>query len=76
MYLLDPVYTVPDPYGHDIKLIGFKTSVAFRFMLMLQKIIKINHRKRGRNVYDSKLTELDVVTMRIRCRVHGVLTVQ
>ena len=74
-YLLDPVYTVPDLYGHDIKLNGFKTSVAFKFMLMLQKLIKTNHRKRGRNECDSKLTELDVVTMRIRYRVNGVLDI-
>ena len=45
--ILDPVNTVPDPYGYDFKLNGFKTSVAFKFMLMLQKLIKTNHKKRG-----------------------------
>ena len=68
---LNPVYTVPDSYGHDIKLNGVKTSVAFKFMLMLQKLIQTNHRKGVGIEYDSKLTELDVVTMRIRYRVTG-----
>ena len=46
-HIKDPVYTVRDPYGHDIKLNDFKTSVAFKFMLMLQKLLKNNHRKNG-----------------------------
>ena len=31
----DPVYTVPDPHGHDIKLNSFKTSVALNSITML-----------------------------------------
>ena len=30
MQLLDPVYTVPDPHGHDMKLDSFKTGAAFK----------------------------------------------
>ena len=29
--ILDPVYTVPDPHGDDIKLDSFKMSVGFRY---------------------------------------------
>ena len=43
---LDPVYTVPDPQGHDIKLNTFKTSVTLKFMIILQNLLtKTNHRK-------------------------------
>ncbi len=67
---LDPVYTVPDPHGHDIKLNSFKTSVALKSMIILQNLITTNHRtERGKSKDDLKLTELDVVTMRIRYRV-------
>ena len=31
---LDPVYTVSDPHGHDIKLDSFKTSVAFKDIII------------------------------------------
>ena len=31
---LDPVYTVPDPHGHDIKLDSFRTSVAFKDIII------------------------------------------
>ncbi len=68
---LDPVYTVPDPHGHDIKLNSFKTSVALKSMIILQNLITTNHRKSGKSKDDLKLTELDVVTMRIRYRVTG-----
>ena len=30
MQLLDPVYTVPDPHAHDMKLDSLKTSAAFK----------------------------------------------
>ena len=73
MKYLDPVYTVPDPYGDDIKSNGFKTSIAFIFVLILQNLITTKHRKRGGNEYDRKLTEFDVVTMRNGYRVNGVL---
>ena len=59
---LDPVYTVPDPYGHDIKLNSCKTSVALTFMTILQNLITTNHGENGESKYDRKLTELDVVT--------------
>ena len=42
---LDPVYTVPDPQGHDIKLNAFNTSVALKFMTILQNLTTTNHRK-------------------------------
>ena len=70
---LDPVYTVPDPQGHDIKLNTFKTSVALKFMIVLQNLTTTNQRKRGERKYDHKLTELNAVTTRIRYRVNGVL---
>ena len=38
---LDPVYTVPDPHGHDIKLDSFKTNVAFKYM----NLITTRHRE-------------------------------
>ena len=63
-----PVHTVPDPHGHDIKLNSFKTSVALKSMIILQNLITTNHRKSGKSKDDLKLTELDVVTMRIRYR--------
>ena len=68
---LDPVYTVPDPHGHDIKLNSFKTSVALKsILIILQNLITTNHRtESGKSKDDLKLTELDVVTMRIRYRV-------
>ena len=31
----DPVYTVPDPQGHDIKLNTFNTSLALKLMIIL-----------------------------------------
>ena len=68
----DPVYTVPDPYGHDINLSSFKTSVALKFAIILQNLIKTSHRKSGKSKYDRKLTKLDVVTTWIRYRVNGV----
>ena len=71
--VLDPVYTVPDPQGHDIKLNTFKTSVALKFIIILLNLTTTSHRKSGESKYDRKLTKLDVVTTRIRCRVNGVL---
>ena len=53
-------YTVPDPYGHDIKLDSLKKSVAFKFIMILQNLIATNHRQSGKNKYDCKLPELDV----------------
>ena len=69
---LDPVYTVPDPYGHDINLSSFKTSVALKFVIVLQNLIKTYWRS-GKSKYVRKLTKLDVVTAWIRYRVNGVL---
>ena len=63
----DPGYTIPDLQGHDIKLNTFRTSVGLKFILILH-----NHRKSGESKYDCKLTELDVVTTRIRYRVNEV----
>ena len=40
-------------------------------MIILQNLITTNHRKSGKSKDDLKLTELDVVTMRIRYRVNG-----
>ena len=59
----DPVYTVPDPRGHDIKLDSLKASVAFKYMIMGQNLITASHRESGKSKYDRKLHELDVVTM-------------
>ena len=72
-FILDPVHTVPDPHGHDIKLNSFKTSVALRFMIVLQSLITTNHRGSVKSKYDRKLTELNVVTKRIRYCVNRVL---
>ena len=68
----DPVYTVPDPYGHDINLISFKTSMALKFVIILQNLIKTYHWKSGKSKYVRKLTKLDVVIAWIRHRVNGV----
>ncbi len=73
MYFASQKFRVtPDPHGHDIKLNSFKTSVALKSMIILQNLIRTNHRKSGKSKDDLKLTELDVVTMRIRYRVNGV----
>ena len=40
--------------------------------MILQNLITTNHRKSGKSKCDRKLTELDLVTMRIRYRVNGV----
>ena len=69
---LYPVYTVPDPHGHDIKLDSLKTSVAFKFMRISQNLIT-NRRESGKNYYDRKLPELHLVTMQIRHCVNGAL---
>ena len=45
----DPVYTVPDPQGHRIKLNTFNTSLAPKFMIILQNVITTNHRKSGKS---------------------------
>ena len=69
---LDPVYTVPDPSGRDMKLNSLKTSVALK-CIGLDNLITTNHRKSGKNKYDRKVTEPDVVTTRILYRVNGAL---
>ena len=56
--------------GHAVY--SFKTSVALTFVIILQNLITTNHRKNGGSKYDRKLTELDVVTTRIRYRVNEV----
>ena len=58
----DPVYTVPDPPGHDIKLHTFKTSVALKFMIILHNLTTTIQRKISESKYDRKLTKVDVVT--------------
>ena len=45
--------------------------IPFKTMIILQNITTTNHRKSGEREYDSKLTDLDVVTTRIRYRVNG-----
>ena len=67
-FILDPVYTVPNPLGHDIK-----TSVAVKPMVILQNLITTNHRKSGQSKNHVKLTEIIVVTTLIRYHVNGVL---
>ena len=59
---LDPVYTVPDLLGHDIKFNSLKTSVTLKTMVILQNLITTNHRKSGRSKNNLKLTEIIVVT--------------
>ena len=71
--LFRPVYTVPFPEGTDIKLNTFKTSVALKFMIILQNLTATNQRKSDKSKYDRKLTKLDTVTTRIRYRANGVL---
>ena len=68
-----PVHTVPDSYGHDMKLNSFKTSVDRKFMTRLHNLMTTNHRKSGKSKYDCKLTILDIVITRIRNRVNGAL---
>ena len=60
----DPVYRVPDPQSHDIKLNTFKTSVALKFMIILQNLTTTNQRKSGESKYDRKLIKIDIVTRR------------
>ena len=67
-----PVHTVPDPYAHHINLKSLQTSMTLKFVIILQNLIKMYHRKSGKSKYDRKLTELDVETTRIRSRVNGV----
>jgi hypothetical protein len=43
---LGPVYTVPDPHSHDIKLNSLKTSVALKSMIIIsENLITTNHEK-------------------------------
>ena len=51
-HVLDPVYMVPDPNGHNIKLNSFKTIVALKSMIILQNLITTNHRKSGKSKDD------------------------
>ena len=68
----DLAYTGPDLYGHHINLKSLKTSMTLKFVIILQNLIKAYHRKSGKSKYDRKLTEIDVLTTRIRSRVNGV----
>ena len=63
------------PYPNT-NLNSVKTSVALQFVIILQNIMKANHRKSVKSEYDRKLTKLDVETTRIRCRVNGVLSLK
>ena len=47
------------PHGHDIELDSLKTSVVFKFMIILQNLITTNHRESGKNKYDRKLPQVD-----------------
>ena len=58
------VYSVPNLHGHDIKLDSLKTSVVFKFMIILQNLITTNPREGSKNKYDRKLLGHDVMTMR------------
>ena len=42
----DPVYTVPDPHDHDIKLNATTTSVALTLTILLQNLTTSSHRKK------------------------------
>ena len=42
----DPVYTVPNPHGHDIKLNTSTTSVALTLTIVLQNLTTSSHRKK------------------------------
>ena len=46
LFLLDPVYTLPDPNGHHIKLNSFTTSVALTLTIVLQNLKTSSHRKK------------------------------
>ena len=46
-----------DPQGHDIKLNTFKTSVALKFMIVLQNLTTTNRGNNGRVEYERKLTK-------------------
>ena len=41
-----PVYTVPDPHGHDIDLDNLKTSAAFKFLIKLPNSIGTYHKEK------------------------------
>ena len=76
MCCFDPVYTVPDPHGHDIILDSFWTNVVLKFTIILLNLITANHSKSIKSKYDRKLAEIDVVTtyMNPVYRVNGVLS--
>ena len=59
LFVLDPVYTVPDPYGHDIKSDSFYMNVALIFTIILQNLITTNYGKKGDSNSDRKLAEID-----------------
>ena len=42
----DPVYTVPDPHGHDIKFDSSATDVALTLAIILQNLTTNSHRKK------------------------------
>ena len=66
------VCSLPSPHGHDIKLDSLKTSVVFKFVIILQNLITTNNRKSSKNKYDRKLLEHDVVTLQMRYYVNRV----
>ena len=43
---LDPVYTLTDPLGHDIKFNSFKRSVALKSTIILRNSMTTYHGKR------------------------------
>ena len=42
---IDPVYTVPDPHGPNIKLNSSTTSVALTLTIVLQNLTTSSHKK-------------------------------
>ena len=64
--VLQPVYTVPDCHGLDLKLDSLKISVAFKTMIISLNLKATNHRESDVDKYYSNLTELEVVTNWVR----------
>ena len=59
-----------------MKLNSFKTSADLKFMIILQNLITINHRKSDKSKYDrDKLMELDAVRVitQVQYYVNGII---
>ena len=68
---LDPIYTVLDSHGHNIKLNSSMTSVAFTLKIVLQDFT--TSIKSSKSKYDRKLPEIKVITKQTRYYVNRVL---